>query len=58
MILSVVARMIGRNAPAVIVIELRRQPNGVEGPASVCIIKNAEGIFHKEPEWIRNEGWS
>jgi len=48
--------MIGRNAPAVIVIELRRQPNGVEGPASVCIIKNAKGIFHNEPEWIRKDG--
>jgi len=34
------------------------QPNGVEGPAAVCITKNVKGISHNEPEWIRNEGWS
>jgi hypothetical protein len=42
----------------VTLIELRRQPNGGEGPASVCITKPTKDIFHNEPEWIRNEGWS
>jgi len=47
--------MIGRNAPAIILIEVRRQPNGVEGPASICITKNVKGFFHNEPESIRKE---
>jgi len=50
--------MIGRNAPAVILIEVRRSQTESKGPASVCITKNAKGFFHNEPEWIRNEGWS
>jgi hypothetical protein len=50
--------MIGRNAPAVILIEVRRSRTESKDPASVCIIKNAKGSFHNESEWIRNEGWS
>jgi hypothetical protein len=48
--------MIGRNAPAVIVIEVRRSRTESKDPASVCITKNAKGILHNQPEWIRNEG--
>ena len=57
MILSVVAGVIWR-PPAVVLSEVRRQPNAVEGPRVVMHHKNAKGMFRREPEWIHNEGWS
>ena len=48
--------MIGRNAPAVILIEVRRSRTESKDPASVCITTNTKGISHNQPEWVRKEG--